>query len=623
YGVYRFGPRWPAPGTGAPEAAFAPPAMDRDALLSLAADAEAIAVQGLNLEEIEALADARNGGPGAERDLTPEADGQSGLARARLMVVTGGGGTGEDLEAVAAEVARLPPFVLSRFEARKLRVVACRGSVTDFEADLRGKTPRGWEGLGRTWDDVPGAYLPDRKRVVIATIEQGGARVVPSKASGLHGSASLAVHECLHGYDYIGDHAALRDPGFLAARQGDLSRLGAYEQQSGQPGLEETYAESGARFAAEPAVMQGDWPNLHGFWGRQIGGGAPESVRLEPEPALRPVAQPALGTVEVGPDGALLLDLRAQGEGGAIGHALLRIAPGDPAHGVLQAELALQPELARQGAGSARLFRPGGRPEAGNPPIGRSRPWLESNPLSFVRTAELAEAAVAEAERDLQPLDLDQLPNGVVCGTTLIDFTNVASPNVRAGVALAMLFASRVASKAMQTGDDEDDWLAAYTSNLGQLGFSLTQSSVVQSRFKKTGVAVHQAIIPFLTLAFGGAAVGPVILEGLRRLQARDEGSPWIALFDRETRRFDIRELHFAAVSSDALQTSVRYAVARLNVKAEHTSVLFFKLSKDDAQFESVTRTMSADNSLLAVIEPDLRERLGVMSKAFIVAADL
>lgn len=251
---------------------------------------------------------------------------------------------------------------------------------------------------------------------------------------------------------------------------------------------------------------------------------------------------------------------------------------------------------------------------------------MQTNPRTFIDTAEIGQLTAAEAAEaeTTPPLDLDKLPAGVVSGQTLIDFSAVPSPNVRAGVSLSMLFASRVATQAIKrNGGDEDDWLATYTSSLGSLGFAMAGTSVVKSTFKKTGIEVHKAIIPFLTVAFGGAAVGPVILAALQNLQAMDENKPWIRLFEREAKRFQVRELHFAAVSSSESDTAIRYAIARLNVEASVTSVLFFQVSKARAEFESVTTTMSANNSLMAVTEPDLRLRLAQMAKTAILGLDI
>lgn len=252
---------------------------------------------------------------------------------------------------------------------------------------------------------------------------------------------------------------------------------------------------------------------------------------------------------------------------------------------------------------------------------------MPANPRTFI--AEAGDLRVPDDDLEsaeafgTEPLDLDRLPRGVVSGTTLIDFSAVPSAPVRAGVSLAMLFASRLATRATRPGDDEDDWLAAYTSNLGALGFGVSGTGVVSSRFRKKGLKVHEAIIPFLTIAFGGGAVGPIILAGLKNLQETDKGQPWITLFDRESRRFSTSEMHFAAVASDATDTRISYAVARVNVETDTTQILFFKITDASAAFESSTTTMTANNSLLAVMEPDLREKLGRMTRSFILDAEL
>lgn len=244
------------------------------------------------------------------------------------------------------------------------------------------------------------------------------------------------------------------------------------------------------------------------------------------------------------------------------------------------------------------------------------------NPIAYIEGAAIDQPTEALDLAGVPPLNLDKLPAGVVSGTTLIDFSATPSQTIRASVSLAMLFASRVASKAMTKDDDENDWLAAYTTNLSKMGFALAGSAIVSSRFKKTGLQVHKALIPFLTVAFGGGAVGPIILAGLKNLQDMEKDSPWITLFDRETRRFNARELHFAAVSSDETNTNIRYAIARLSVDYEETNVLFFKLSKAEAEFESSTTTMSGNNGLLAAVEPQLRARLAGQSGSFIAEAD-
>lgn len=252
---------------------------------------------------------------------------------------------------------------------------------------------------------------------------------------------------------------------------------------------------------------------------------------------------------------------------------------------------------------------------------------MTRSPLEAIESIDLGLGSPEELGATEGPptqLDLSTLPDVVVSGTALIDFSAAKDVVLRASVSLALLFASRVATKAMNPDvDDEDDWLARYTRALTEIGFRVSGMSVVKSELKKKNVAVHKAIIPFLTLAFGGAAVGPVILQALKNLQEVDEGSSWITLYDRQTRRFDVSEMHFAAVSSNETDTTIRYAIARLHVETGQTRVLFFKISSSGARFDSTTTTMTADNGLLATIEPKLKAKLITIIDDTIAGAEI
>jgi hypothetical protein len=258
---------------------------------------------------------------------------------------------------------------------------------------------------------------------------------------------------------------------------------------------------------------------------------------------------------------------------------------------------------------------------------------MDRNALRFVERAAIepfaatgdfsTESYTPGAPGSPQPLDLDRLPRGVVSGNTLIDYS--ATPeDIRGGLSLAMAFASRAATaatKAKGSGADEDDWFAEYKTALMQLGFAVSQGAFTTSRFRKRGVAVHKAIIPFLTMALGGAAIGPVMLALLENLKEMDSTQPWITLLDQESRRFNSRELHFGAVASDTVESRMRHVAARLSLSDDTMNVLFFKITDTTAEFESATTTISVNNSLLAVLEQPLRERLQASAFDFIRSA--
>lgn len=244
--------------------------------------------------------------------------------------------------------------------------------------------------------------------------------------------------------------------------------------------------------------------------------------------------------------------------------------------------------------------------------------------FNFVESADIGILSQLEAATEnTDSLELDKIPDGIVSGQTLIDFSNTPKVEIRASVSLALLFASRVATAGLKEGDDDNDWLALYTSSLGKLGFHVPPSTMSLSKFKKEGLEVHKAIIPFLTVALGGAAIGPIILSALENLKSIDEDRPWIKLFERERRNFTTRELHFAAVSADTFTTSIRHVVARLDFKHQVTQVLFFKIGKNEAEFESASTLITANNSLLESLAPKLEARLAAEIDSFLAEVKL
>ena len=196
-------------------------------------------------DPVMALSGGGAGGAGAGGGAAKPTPSQT---LAKQLVKPGGTATQADADVVAAELGKMPQGALQSLADNKVKVIAAKGSVTDYATDLKGVAPRGWP-PGKTWDDVPGAYIPDRNAVVIATTDAGKAKAlrVPATGEG-HGSMNLVVHEATHAIDR---HAPTTlnsmSKDFLAARTKDLPQLPSYERQPGIAGPSETYAESAAR----------------------------------------------------------------------------------------------------------------------------------------------------------------------------------------------------------------------------------------------------------------------------------------------------------------------------------------------------------------------------------------
>jgi hypothetical protein len=189
------------------------------------------------------------------------------LNMARSLTKAGGTADAADAELVAQELAKLPPHMLKIMKDNNVKVVACRGSITDHETSLKGVQPRGWP-PGSTWDSVPGMYMPNKNEVVVATVGHGtsaGAHV-PQTGEG-HGSANVVLHEAGHSVDrFAPADKNSSSAAFNSARTKDFSALSSYQQQAGAAGQEETYAESIAHSYGGDANYSTTHPNLANHW---------------------------------------------------------------------------------------------------------------------------------------------------------------------------------------------------------------------------------------------------------------------------------------------------------------------------------------------------------------------
>jgi hypothetical protein len=238
--------------------------------------------------------------------------------------------------------------------------------------------------------------------------------------------------------------------------------------------------------------------------------------------------------------------------------------------------------------------------------------------------ANLSVGAIHEGRglRDdsVQALDMNALPNGLVTGSNLVQFPTAASGELKSSVALSLLLAQRVASTDTAIATPQQ-WIQKHNTVLTNLNWLDEGGGVVESKFNNINVAVHQAIIPFLTAAFGGAlAAGSLIITALQQLQNMDKNSPWITLFDRQSQRFNVTEYMFTVVDIQGDLVRVSMASARLDASFGTIQVLFFKVTNQDAKFESASGKFSAQSGLITDMNSDLQTKLQALTRSFIAS---
>jgi hypothetical protein len=248
---------------------------------------------------------------------------------------------------------------------------------------------------------------------------------------------------------------------------------------------------------------------------------------------------------------------------------------------------------------------------------------LSEKLLDYIANLQVGEPSeeqvvfTADESPSLTGVDIDKLPNAIVTGSNLVEFPKEANSDIKSGVTLSLLAAQRVADNAKLRSLRE--WTECYNSVLTNLNWRITGGGQVDSDFKNINVAIHEAIIPFLAATFtGGVAAASLICTALQQLKKMDENSPWITLFDQQSRRFDVSEYQFAFVAIDGSDVSINLASARFNASFGKTQILFFKVGKETAKFQSTKEKLSADSGLLTEMNVGLKKRLAAFTKDYI-----
>ncbi|WP_246054020.1 anthrax toxin lethal factor-related metalloendopeptidase [Paenibacillus anaericanus] len=110
----------------------------------------------------------------------------------QLVVLPSGDYNTKEAKAMIERISKIPAPILKTLSDKGVKIILTSDIITKVPelSYLQGVTPRGWEGTGLTWDDVPGVS----EKVVVA-------RIGYSKKGQGHNSFNLEIHETLHAVD--------------------------------------------------------------------------------------------------------------------------------------------------------------------------------------------------------------------------------------------------------------------------------------------------------------------------------------------------------------------------------------------------------------------------------------
>lgn len=237
-----------------------------------------------------------------------------------------------------------------------------------------------------------------------------------------------------------------------------------------------------------------------------------------------------------------------------------------------------------------------------------------SDSVNFIRGLELPDPPVLLGQ--VQPFDqFNDKAQAIAVGGQMTEFTASVPADLRGGVSNALLLAQLAADKATGgAGAGARQWFTNFNQTLSKIGWQLTGGEFGGQELAQDNLAVHQAIIPVLTAALGGAAVAgaTLVVKVLESLQDMDRDAPWIALFDRRSQ--SARGARFAINYADGGDgqgvglTSVYFSVSATQTV---TQVLFFRFTSAHAQMETAKSQAQISTETIRQTEDALRSKVG------------
>lgn len=244
-----------------------------------------------------------------------------------------------------------------------------------------------------------------------------------------------------------------------------------------------------------------------------------------------------------------------------------------------------------------------------------AKAFVERAELAAARPLLLAESGSEDAKKVADFVFDKTKDQASVVGSDVVAFVQGLTPEQRQDVVNATMLAQLVAKskvKNPQTLDDVLKWYDEYFDVLDNIGFVVQNRGFAQFAEKGTQVEVHEAIIEVAKVALGAAPTALLLVtKTLESLKSMNEGSPWITLFQRETR--SAKTAHFqvtlAAPDKDGglLITLLAFG---MEAKSTLTQVLFFKVKKDEATLRNANGNVSINPNILAHVRPTIEKKL-------------
>ena len=244
---------------------------------------------------------------------------------------------------------------------------------------------------------------------------------------------------------------------------------------------------------------------------------------------------------------------------------------------------------------------------------------------AFVNGVELPAAPRLRALEDTPPVKLKETEaQSMVVGSGLI----VAGENVplqtREDLINCTLFAQLAATAAVPDPTKIPEWYSAYFKTLTAIGWAQSDTHFEEYEFSSKNAEAHKAIITVLEVLLGpGAAALVIVKTAIEALQSMNENSPWITLFDHQSKTGT--SARFQVATAELVDRLLQTALVGFELKATSTltQVLFFKFSSSSTALRYAAGKATIYDAALAEQRSAIAARLKAYRSAYVGQVEL
>lgn len=216
-------------------------------------------------------------------------------------------------------------------------------------------------------------------------------------------------------------------------------------------------------------------------------------------------------------------------------------------------------------------------------------------------------------------------PQSLVVGSGLVVAAANVPKSTREDLINCTLFAQLAASGDVQDSADVTAWYGAYFRALSILGWAQSDSSMADYQFDSANGEANEAVIPVLTTLLGPQAAALLVVEAaLRGLKEMSENSPWLTLFDQQSRVE--RAARFQVATADMVANGpleIALAAFDLKLSAKQTQVLFFRFVSSSTSLRYSAGRATIYEAALSDQREALRSRLEPYRAAYVAQVKL